>query len=97
MTAVPKSPPPGNKKRLAYIRTLPCIVCGAPPPSEATHLRIGHVAGFGQKPPDQLTVPQCRKCHDEEGRRGPPLVWRERLERDPILAARAMHALARSL
>lgn len=86
-----------DKKRLARIREMPCIVCGAPPPSDATHLRIGHVAGVGQKPEDQLTVPQCRKCHDEEGRIGPPRAWRERLSRDPVLAAKAMHALARAL
>lgn len=94
---LPKHKPLRDKKRLAYIRTLPCIVCGAPPPSEATHLRIGHVAGTAFKPPDLLTVPQCRRCHDEEGRIGPPLAWRQRLGRDPILAARAMHALAKSL
>lgn len=94
---LPKPPPRDDAKRLAYIRTLDCIVCGKPGPSEATHLRIGHVAGTGQKPADILTVPQCRRCHDEEGRIGPPKAWRERLARDPILMAKAMHALARSL
>ena len=99
MTVSPffRAPPRPDKKRLERIREMPCIVCGAPPPSEATHLRLGHVAGTGIKPPDVLTVPQCRKCHDEEGRIGPPKAWRERLGRDPVLTAKAMHALARSL
>lgn len=103
MTRVPpmpvrqREPRVPDKKHLARIRQMPCIVCGAAPPSEATHLRIGYVAGTGLKPPDFLTVPQCKPCHDEEGRVGPPKAWRQRLSSNPILAAMAMHALAESL
>lgn len=85
-----------DKKRLAYIRTLPCLVCNAPPPSEAAHLRIGHVGGTGIKPPDDLVVPLCRRDHGLETK-GPPIFWRNRMWCDPTLVARAMHALARSL
>jgi hypothetical protein len=28
------------------------------------HLRIGNVAGVGQKPPDICGVPACSSCHD---------------------------------
>lgn len=92
-----KNKVPPDKKRLARIREMPCLLCGKAPPSDPAHLRIGHVGGTGLKPPDELTVPLCRRCHDEETRSGPPLFWRLRLYNDPILAARAMHALARSL
>ena len=92
-----KTRPPPDKKRLQRIREMPCLLCNAPPPSQAAHLRIGHVAGTGIKPPDDLVVPLCDRHHKEETLTGPPLFWRSRLSADPILTARAMHALARSL
>jgi hypothetical protein len=92
-----KQRPPPDKKRLARIRQLPCLLCHAPPPSEAAHLRIGHVAGTGLKPPDDLAIPLCHEHHRKETEMGPPLFWKTRLATDPVLMARAMHALARSL
>lgn len=92
-----KVAPVRDPKRLSRIRRLPCLLCGKAPPSEAAHLRIGHVGGTGMKPPDDLTIPLCRQHHDEETRSGPPLFWRLRLYNDPHLAAIALHALARSL
>ena len=97
MTDVPKSPPLRDKAHLARIRAMRCICCDAPPPSEAAHLRIGHVVGMGQKPPDDLTVPLCHEHHMKEHSMGPLLFWKTRLATDEVLMAKAMHALARSL
>lgn len=97
MTPNFRNPPLRDKKHLAHVRTLPCILCGAPPPSEAAHFRLGGAGGTGTKPADDLVVSLCRHHHDTETRMGPKLFWKTRLSTDDVLAARAMHALARSL
>ena len=53
---------------LAWLRTLPCDTCGAPPPSDPSH--INSFKGQGTKSPDVWAIPQCRKCHEayERGR-----------------------------
>mgnify|MGYP001572091479 CR=1 FL=1 len=92
-----RNPPLRDKKHLAYIRTLPCCLCNAPPPSEAAHLRLGLAGGTAVKPGDDLTVPLCRGCHDLETRTGPRKFWRRWLAGDDVMVARTMHAIARSL
>ena len=47
---------------LAYIRTLGCIICDMP--AEPHHIDTG---GIGMKGSDYLTVPLCRRHHDEAG------------------------------
>jgi len=57
----------GYSKRLvdinhiARIKQLPCISCGAHPPTEAAHVRIH--AGMGMRPDDNLVLPLCDVCH----------------------------------
>ena len=54
-----------NEDYLAWIRTLPCHACEAPPPSDPHHAKgLGGYGGMGLKGPDLLTFPLCRKCHD---------------------------------
>jgi len=43
----------------AWIRTLPCLVCGAH--AEAAH--TGHDGGMGLKASDRSCVPLCHRCH----------------------------------
>lgn len=51
-----------NAQYLAYIRTLPCIVCGQP--AEPCHVRkLYYGAGASQKPWDYVAIPGCRKHH----------------------------------
>lgn len=92
-----KVKPLRDPKHLAYIRTLRCCLCNAPPPSEAAHLRLGGAGGTGAKPGDDLTVPLCRSCHRAETVTGPPAFWRMWLAHDDVMVARAMSAYARSL
>lgn len=50
------------KPYLAWLRAMPCDTCGAPPPSEASHLDNEN-KGHGTKCPDLWAIPECRKCH----------------------------------
>ena len=45
---------------LALVRKYPCIVCGAPAPSEVHHVASGY---HGGKTTDYLTVPLCNRHH----------------------------------
>ena len=54
---------------LAFIRTLPCCVCGDPTSTEAAHVRYSDSraakwsAGMGEKSSDMYAVPLCGRCH----------------------------------
>ncbi len=47
---------------LAFVRQLPCCICGAPEPSDPHH--VGKHA-MGRKTDDYRCVPVCRNCHDQ--------------------------------
>lgn len=54
-----------HESLLAFIRTLPCAFCGAPPPSQAAHCSPrGH--GGGSRLDVWLNVLPC--CHEDHGR-----------------------------
>ena len=54
-----------NEAYLAWVRTLPCYTCEAPPPSDPHHIKgVGKFSGTGLKAPDVLTIPLCRRCHE---------------------------------
>ena len=55
--------PRRDVQHLAFIRTLPCIACVNPAPSECAHIRTGTDGGAGFKPSDRYTVPLCAWCH----------------------------------
>jgi hypothetical protein len=59
---------------LDWLKTLPCHNCGAPPPSDPSHLNS--LKGMGTKSADLLSLPQCRKCHEAyEHAGGDPDWW----------------------
>lgn len=58
----PKQKIPRDKKYLAWVKTLPCIECQAPGPSEPHHTETG---GTGIKGSDYSAVPLCNKHHQE--------------------------------
>ena len=73
---------------LAFIRSLPCIVC-AREPSQAAHVRVGGTdgkGGVGMKPGDNRTVPLCHDHHAEQHSVGERTFW-ERLDIDPLMLA----------
>lgn len=76
-----KEPRIEHPSYLAYVRTLPCLVCRKPGPSDPAHLRSAALrygkrhTGMGEKPDDRWTVPLCRKHHDEQHAYGGELAW----------------------
>lgn len=60
-------PRPRHRDRgfLAFVRDHACCSCEAPKPSDPHHWSATVRRGVGQKLDDLLTVPLCRRCHDE--------------------------------
>lgn len=64
--------------RLARVKQLPCVICGAAPPSDAHHCI--HDRFSQSKAPDSMTIPLCKSCHQD----GPDAIhankrdWQER-------------------
>lgn len=65
-----RSPRQRDAKHLAYVRSLPCCVCGSTRNIEAAHIRIGCPArgkeplpGLQRKPDDKWTTPLCNYHH----------------------------------
>lgn len=60
----PKDVKVESKKYIAWIKTLPCIECGAP--AEPHHLKgVGNLSGGAQKADDIMVMPLCHTCHME--------------------------------
>lgn len=79
----PISAKKANRDRDAFnhmleVKQLPCMICGAPPPSEAHHSISGRYGG--RKRSDWWVTPMCSVCH----RTGPHAIhngkrsWEER-------------------
>lgn len=67
-----------DPKRLARVKGMPCVICNAPPPSDAHHCCHDR---FGQrKSSDAETIPLCKIHHQD----GPEAIhtnkraWREK-------------------
>ncbi len=58
-----------ERKHVARVKDLPCIVCGAPPPSEAHEIEQG--LWF-------VSIPLCADCHrgERNGLHGQRLMWK---------------------
>lgn len=53
-----------GKDWMKRVKQLPCVICGAPAPSDAHHVihgRYGH-----RRAPDKQTIPLC-KAHHQDG------------------------------
>jgi hypothetical protein len=71
----------------ALARTLPCCSCGAPPPSDPSHLKTRGAGGL-----DDCVVAQCRACHIALGNEGAFSFWQKR-GLDPAVILTRMRAL----
>ena len=88
-----------DEQHLAWVRGLPCLVCGNNIETEAAHIRYSdpsagkRMVGKGEKPSDCWTVPLCGKCH--RGQHSMPggerEFWTHHAEIDPIRVAMALH------
>lgn len=67
-----------NPKRalqhLAFIRLLPCMICGVRP-AQAAHVRRGTDGGIGTKPSDKFSLPLCAIHHDAQHANGELSFW----------------------
>lgn len=92
-----RQPRQHSEKHLAFIRQLPCMVCGNNTSTEAAHIRFAMPSagkrgvGMGEKPDDKWTVPLCGKHHKEQHHIGETTFWRNEI-RDPIFVALALWA-----
>jgi hypothetical protein len=61
-----------SREHLAFVRTLPCLVCGSRKTVQAAHIRMASKTygkrgtGMGEKPDDKFTVPLCPMHHTEQ-------------------------------
>jgi hypothetical protein len=77
---------------LAFVRSLPCCVCGNDIETEAAHVRLAAAraakreVGKGEKPDDIWTVPLCGKHHREQHTMSEDMFWRK-YSIDPLAVA----------
>ena len=81
-----------RKDALAHmgrVKQLPCIVCAAPPPSEAHHC-----TGDGMARDDMKTIPLCYACHrGPRGYHAAKRTWEANNGKDYDLVPRVMFLL----
>jgi hypothetical protein len=58
-----------DDKFLKWLRTQPCAICKARPPSQACHIRLGGVGGIACKPIFSA-CPMCASCHKMQHDKG---------------------------
>ncbi len=93
-----RQPREKNDKHLAFIRTLPCLVCGDNTSTEAAHIRMAEPragkssTGMAEKPHDRFTVPLCGKHHREQHGMSEEEFWDWSLV-DPIFVALALYCI----
>lgn len=100
LSRIPKMMPPRGERKpgrlrdrahLDWLKTLCCLGCGRRGPCDPAHLRFNeahpvHKGAAGLQPPDDLAVPLCRVCHNEE-ETGKQTFWATRMDMgvtDPI-------------
>lgn len=87
-----RQPRQRDQKRLEFIRSLPCCICGDNTSTEAAHLRIGSIGhgkpniGMAEKPGDAWTLPLCNKHHREQHQMAELRFW-AKYGIDPFLLA----------
>ena len=92
LARIPRSLPAHHRKpnlrraatHLAFVRQLPCLACGASPPSQAAHVRSSGDGGVGIKPGDKYSLPLCVSCHINDQHRIGEAAFYARLGIDPL-------------
>ncbi|MDB6036047.1 MAG: hypothetical protein JWM16_6385 [Verrucomicrobiales bacterium] len=83
---------------LAYVRTLPCLVCARPGPNDPAHIRSAaplygkRYTGKGEKPDDKWVLPLCRPHHNAQHRESELGWWAGMGIPDPFAVAEALYA-----
>lgn len=90
-----------EKGHLAFVRSLPCVVCGSRQGVESAHIRMPSImhgkgkTGMGTKPDDVFVTPLCAACHrtdsDSQHNGSESAFWEAR-GLDPFMIATALFA-----
>tara|TARA_R110002110_G_scaffold393274_1_gene606948 strand:+ start:369 stop:647 length:279 start_codon:yes stop_codon:yes gene_type:complete len=79
-----------SKKYLAFVRTLPCSICGTDQDVVAHHLiGVGGMGGMGTKAPDNFTLPLCAEDHSKIHQE--PELWQDQWEWIAITQSEWIH------
>jgi len=79
----------GAWDHMARVKALPCICCGAPPISEAHHVKDD-----GKPRSDFRVIPLCQPCHTgPNGYHKAKRSWRERYGRDCDMLGRVAETI----
>lgn len=100
-----KQPREKDEKHLAFIRKLPCVICGQP--SEAAHVRYTtnwyekiygkRHSGKQEKPDDRWAVPLCPSCHrlgKEAQHNMSEFIWWCRKHKHPLRLANRLYEIS---
>jgi hypothetical protein len=96
MTLRQRDPRQRDERHLAFIRTLPCCICGAIN-TEVAHLRVGSIehgkrsTGMAEKPSDRWVLPLCNWHHRRQHSMPELKFWSE-VGIDPFLLAISLRA-----
>lgn len=52
-----------SQEYLDWVKTQPCVICGAPADDAHHIIGCGSMGGMGMKAPDSMTMPVCRGHH----------------------------------
>lgn len=83
---------------LAFIRTLPCVICGDDTTTEAAHVRMMDIriakpiTGMQIKPDDKFTLPLCGAHHREQHTMKEGNFWLG-YDADPVLLSLALFSV----
>jgi hypothetical protein len=97
MTLTQRQPREEDAAYLAYVRTLPCLICRRPG-SDPAHLRSAapqygkRRTGMGEKPDDRWVLPLCRNDHTDQHRHNELGWWASKGIPDPFALAQALYA-----
>lgn len=92
-----RTPRERSQAHLAFIRSLPCVVCGSRDGVQAAHLRAGNPVygkrrtGLGEKPHDRFANALCRSCHAAQHKQDELAFWRSH-GIDPFQVATSLFA-----
>lgn len=95
-----RQPRQHDEPHLAFIRTLPCLVCGNPHETQAAHIRFADLSvaklagGISIKPDDKYAVPLCGLEHNEQHDHGDERGWWTAKGIDPVKVALALYSVS---
>lgn len=98
MSLAQRQPRVEDPAYLAYLRTLPCLICARPGPNDPAHLRSAalqygkRLTGMAEKSDDRWALPLCRHHHAEQHRNNELRWWARYGIPDPFAVAMNLYA-----